>query len=305
MTRRVGSVYLWIALLLAVPVGGVRDLAGTDALIAAYVIFAALTATAVWTIGAANSRSGRARQHPAFLSGVLLIAGPLVLVLGASVTGAPTAARPDDYLLNTTALLLGSLIMVAGFVVLFARIWETGERLPPILGLTSLLIGSALWLANLIFRYAVVASGAADQQAGVEDQAWFAHKYLLGLQDQPSWMEFLLVWTDMLQLAFVLLAYLSGAACGAALRKAGWVGKAGGYVFVALNLVAALFMTVGIVLAGAGSIFAAELVLILTIPFMVFILPYFMGVVLVRRGSREGAAIEQEETVAAGTTLAG
>jgi hypothetical protein len=293
MSRRISRFYLWAALFLAVPVGGVRDLAGTGPLFAAYAVFVTLTGAAVWTIGSAETEYGRVREHPAFLPGVLLVTGPLALLLGAFVTGEPTAARPDDYLWNTTAILLGSLILVAGFVALFAKLWEAGERLLPVLGLSSLLVGATLFLANLNFRYAVVASGAASLQAEVEDRAWVAYEYLPGLQGEPSWMEFLLVWTDMLQLAFVLKAYLAAAAYGGALVKAGWVGKAGGGVFVALNLALALAVTVGIVAAGSGSTVAAWMVFVLTIPFMVFILPYFMGVALVRRPSRGGRTIDQ------------
>lgn len=296
MTQRLGNVYLWIALFLAVTAGMTRNLVGMGALLAAYAVFVALTAAAVWKIGAAKTVSGITREHPAFLPGVLLVAGPLALLLGASVTGAPTAARPGDYLLNTTALLLGSLILVAGFVVLFVRLWEAGERLIPALGLAGLLAGTAFWLANLVFRYAIVASGAAGMQAEVEDRAWFANEYLRGLPGEPSWMELLLVWTDMLQLAFVLLAYLSATAFGAALTRAGWIGKAGGSVFVALNLALALAMTVGIILAGSGSVVAAWTVFVLTIPFMVFILPYFLGVVLIRR-SGSTQVVRQETLV--------
>lgn len=303
MFRRISGIYLWIALFLAIPVGRLRDLAGTEALISGYAVFVALTAAAVWKIGAAKTQSGRVREHPAFLPGVLLLAGPLALLLGASVTGEPTAARPGDYLLNTTAILMGSVILVGGFVVLFARLWEAGERLLPVLGLAGLLAGSAVWLANLVFRYAVVASGAAGLQAGVEDRAWVANEYLRGLRGEPSWMEFLLVWTDMLQLAFVLMAYLSAAAFGTALTRVGWLGKAGGGVFVALNLTLSLGVAAGIILAGSGSTVAAWTVFILTIPFMIFVLPYFVGVALVRRGSRAGAAIEREGTVAADVTL--
>jgi hypothetical protein len=44
-------------------------------------------------------------------------------------------------------------------------------------------------------------------------------------------MEVLLVWTDMLQLAFVILAYLAAAA----LVRVGWLGRLGGSVFVGLT----------------------------------------------------------------------
>ena len=286
MLYRLSDIYPWIAIFLAVPIGHLRNLGGVVALIAGYAVFVALIGAAIWKKGAAKTKSGLAREHPAFAPGVLLVAGPLTLLLGASVTGEPTAARPGDYLLNTTALLLGSVILIAGFVVLFGRLWEAGERLPPLLGLAGLLVGAALWSANLIFRYAVVASGASGLQAAVEDLAWVAHEYLLGLPGEPSWMEFLLVWTDMLQLAFVLLAYLTAAAFGAALVRVGWIGKTGGRVFVTLNLALALAMTAGLILAGSGSAAVAWTVFILAIPFMVFILPYFVGVALMNAGAR-------------------
>lgn len=289
MIQRISKSYLWMALLLAIPVGRLRDLVGTEALLAGYAAFAALTAAAVWSIGAAKTDSGRVREHPAFLPGVLMFAGPLVLLLGASVTGEPTAARPGDYLLNTTAILLGSLILLGGFATLCVRLWEAGQRLLPALGLAGLLVAAAVWLATLVFRYAVVASGAAGLQARVEDRAWVANEYLRGLSGEPSWMEFLLVWTDMLQVAFVLTSYLAAAAFGMALLRVGWLGRAGGNVFVLLNLALALSVAAGIVLAGGGSTIGAWAAYILTIPFMVFVLPYFVGVALLRRGGHGGA----------------
>ena len=285
MLYKTSRTYLWIALFLTVPVAQMRDLAGVGALLAGYAVFVAVTAVAVWKVGSAKAESGVVREHPAFLPGALLLSGPLALALGAFVTGEPTAARPGDYLLNTTAILLGSGILVAGFVVLFARLFEAGEQLLPLLGIVGLLVGSAVWLANLLFRYAVVASGAAELQAAVEDRAWVAHGYLRGLEGVPSWMEFLLVWTDMAQLTFVLMAYLATAAFGAALTRAGWVGGIGGSVFVGLNLALALTVTLGIILAASGSAVAAWTAFVLSIPFMVFVLPYFMGVVILGRGS--------------------
>ena len=278
--RRLSRVYLWIALFLAIPLGRLRDLVGAEALICGYALFVALTATAVWKVGAAKTNAGLVRERPTFLPGVLLLAGPLALLLGASVTGEPTASRPGDYVLNTTAILLGSLILLGGFVALFARLWEAGQRLLPALGLAGLLSGAAVWLVNLMFRYAVVASGAAGLQAEVEDQAWVAHEYLRGLEGTPSWMELMLVWTDMLQLAFVVLAYLAAAALGAALVGAGWLGRFGGSVFVGLNLALAFAVISGIILAGYGSAAGAWTAYVLSIPFMVFVLPYFLGAVL-------------------------
>jgi hypothetical protein len=292
--KRLGSVYLWIALLLTIPIGRLRDLVGMEALICGYAVFVALTAAAVWKVGTAKTKVGRVHESPYFLPGLLLAAGPLTLSLGASVKGEPTATRPDDYLLNTTAILLGSVILIGGIFVLTVRLWKAGQRSLPVLGLASLLIGAAVWLANLVFRYAVVASGAVGLQARVEDRAWVANEYLRGLQGTPSWMELLLVWTDMLQLAFILGSYLSAAAFGAALLGAGRIGKVGGGLFVVLNLTLMIVVVAGIILAG-GSLVAAWTAYILTAPFMVFIMPYFVGVALMRRGDRRGVARREQD----------
>lgn len=303
MIERLANVYLWVALPLAVPVGMARNLAGTGALLAAYLLFVALTGTILWKVGAAKGASGSARGHPAFLPGVLLFAGPLALALGASVTGEPTAARPGDYVLNTTAILVGSLVLVGGFAALSARLWEAGGRLLPALGLAVLLAGTAVWLANLVFRYAVVASGAAPLQAGAEDRAWVAHEYLRGLPGRPSWMELLLVWTDMLQLAFVLLAYLASGLLGAAMVGSGWLGRIGGGLFAATNLALFVVVAAGIALAGAGSAAAAWTAYVLTIPFAVFVLPYLVGVALIRRAGQAHEATNRAGASAARVPL--
>jgi hypothetical protein len=72
---------------------------------------------------------------------------------------------------------------------------------------------------------------------------------------------------------------------GAALVRVGWIGESGGHVFVTLNLALALAMTAGMILAGSGSAAAAWTVFILAIPFMVFVLPYFVGVALMNVGA--------------------
>jgi hypothetical protein len=185
-------------------------------------------------------------------------------------------------MLNTTAILVGSLALIGGFVALSVRLWDTGQRLLPAFALAGLVSGATVLVVNLTFRYAAVASGAAGLQAEVEDRAWVANEYLRGLSGTPSWMDLLLVWTDMLQLAFVVLAYLTAAALGSALVGTGWLGRFRGSVFVGLNAALASAVIVGIVLAGYGSVVGAWTAYVLSIPFMVFVLPYILGTVLLR-----------------------
>jgi hypothetical protein len=116
-------------------------------------------------------------------------------------------------------------------------------------------------------------------------------------------MEVLLVWTDMLQLAFVILAYLATAALGAALVRVGWLGRLGGSVFVGLNLALAFAVIAGIVLAGYGSAAGAWTAYVLSIPFMVFVLLYFLGAVLL--GGKADEPTLQKDDLTAGAMRAG
>jgi hypothetical protein len=61
---------------------------------------------------------------------------------------------------------------------------------------------------------------------------------------------------------------------------------------VALNLALALAVTIGLILAGSAV--AAWTVFILTIPFMVFILPYFVGVALMNAGATEASRLGEK-----------
>ncbi len=152
LVTRLARAYLWTSLFLAIPVGRSRDLLGPEALLCGYVVFAALFAAAVWKVGTAKGIAHRVRERSPFLPGVLLFAGPVALLPGASVTGEPTASRPGDYVLNTTAILVGSLILIGGFVALSARLWDAGQRLLPSIGMAGMVSGAAVWLVSLIFR---------------------------------------------------------------------------------------------------------------------------------------------------------
>jgi hypothetical protein len=76
---------------------------------------------------------------------------------------------------------------------------------------------------------------------------------------------------------------MATAAYGLALVRVGWLGKAAGGLFAALNVALALLVVIGLSLAGSGGTIAAWLVFVLTIPFMAFTLPYFLGLTLIRQ----------------------
>ena len=295
MSHRTNVIYLSSAFFLAflaIFVGPAR-LLPVPAAVAVYAAFVALVVAVIWRIGATKLANGYARRSPSFLPGVLLLAGPLVLILGASITGHPTADRPGLFLLNTTALLIGVLILQAGFVLLSVRLWQEGERLLPALGLAGFLIGTAMFAANMVFRYAVTASGAADAFVLADRQVFpTLGEISFPLQSEPSWLVFLYVWATLMLAAYGFLSYLVAAAYGASLARSGWIGRNGGRILVGIGLAFALVMGPGWLLLDNPVV--GFLIFFLGVPFMTVVLPYFLGVALVRRARHEDRTFSKE-----------
>lgn len=292
MIRRTHRIHLSGAFLiafLAIFVGPSRVLPAPVAL-AAYAGILAFVVTVVWRIGAAKTEGDYARRSPSFLPGALLLAGPLVLILGASVTGHPTADRPGYFLFNTTALLAGVLLLLAAFALLSARLWQAGGRLLPMLGLVGFVVGTAMYVANMIFRYAVIASGAADAFVVADRQVFpTLGEISFPLQAEPSWLAFIYVWATLMLAAYGALSYLVAALYGASLARSGWIGKTGGGVIVTLGLAFALVMGPGWLLLGNQVV--GFLIFFLGVPFMTVVLPYFLGVALLGRVHREDPSL--------------
>jgi hypothetical protein len=228
------------------------------------------------------------------VAAALVLTGPTVFAL-AGLTGAPTARLPAVMLANAAVLLVAAATVLGAAVLLALRVGPQG-RPPAALGVTALVVGSAGYLLNLLARGAVVASGAAGQQVAVEDTAWVASAYLTGLPPEPTPLAVLLVWLDLAQLAYVVLAYLGYAGLASALGRSGTVAAPvargvarGGVGLAALTVAAAV---------GAGLLpatvapAAAEAAFVLTIPFMSTLLPYAVGIGLLSRSTWPPAADE-------------
>lgn len=213
------------------------------------------------------------------VAAALVLAGPGVFAL-AGLTGVPTAQRPEAMLLNALVLLAAAVTLVVAAVRLALRAGSAG-RTPALLAVVAVVVGSTGYLANLLARWAVVASGASGLQAAVEESAWSASEYLPGLSGEPTYLVFLLVWLDLLQLAYVVATYVGFGALAVALGRSGAVSaRVARGVGVTGSVLAALVL-VGGALAGVVP-GAAEAAFVLTIPFMSTLLPYVLGIGLLR-----------------------
>jgi hypothetical protein len=224
----------------------------------------------------------RAQVVPDRTGTVLLGVGVAVFAL-ASLTGVPTAQRPTAMLFNAAALLAVAILLMGGAAALAHR---TGG-LPATLGLVAIGIGSAGYLLNLLARWAVVLSGAGPQQAAVEERAWVASSYLNGLGGPGDFMTVLLVWLDLVQLAYLVLVYAGFAVISMSLGRIGAISRRASRALAATGSAAALLATGAAVTAdalpGPAGAVAASVAFVLTIPFMSTLVPALLGTALLTR----------------------
>lgn len=199
----------------------------------------------------------------------LLALPAAVLFVPVAWIGPPTADEPVVLVLNTTALVAAAVMLVIGTAVWARKVPGTASWLSVLL----LALGTAGYLANLMSRYAVVLAGATADQAAVEDRAWQAFSYLQGLDGPATFVTFLLVWMDLLQLAYIVSCYLSAGLLAFALHRAGRLrGRVLAITGLALAGLLVLGMATGSVLpAGAYLAFG------LSIPFTSTILPVLIS----------------------------
>jgi hypothetical protein len=197
--------------------------------------------------------------------------------------GPPTAAEPVNMLLNAVVLLAAAAALLWSAVALALRL-RSG---PAVAAAVLLAVGSVGYLLNLLARWAVVLSGAAPAQAAIEDRAWMAAAYLRGLDGEPTYLTYLLVWFDLVQVTYLVLSYAAAAALAVGLGRAGLL-QARFATAVARTgaVLAALVCAAAIVAAIDGPVgtVAAWTAFALTIPFMSTLLPHVLGVALLAPG---------------------
>lgn len=221
------------------------------------------------------------------IAGLLIAPAGLIFSL-AALTGAPTAREPTAMVANAGVLAVAGAVLLTGAVLVAVRAWDGPGRAPAALAVTALMAGTTCYLVNLLARAAVVLSGAAPAQAAVEDEAWQAHAYLRGLDGEPDLLTLLLVWLDLMQVAYVVLTYLSTALLAVAAHRAGWLGRRSGRGMAALGVSLAAVASVAAILGATPEPFgaaAAGAAFALSIPFMSTLPPALLGAAFSRHAS--------------------
>jgi hypothetical protein len=232
----------------------------------------------------------RERGRVGRASVALTAAGPGLFAL-VTMSGPPTADEPALMMLNTAILLVAAVVLCVAATHVAVR-HRHHVTTATVLALGAMWVGTAAYVLNLLARVAVVLSGASGQQAAVEDTAWIAFEYLRGLDGEPTTMAYLLVWFDLIQLAYIAVAYACFAAIAALLHRAGSLSTAAAERIRWLGITAAALIVGGVTMAyglpRSADLVPAWTAFVLAVPFMTTLLPYALGLTMRSERGRAG-----------------
>jgi hypothetical protein len=270
--RRVSYVFLCLVPFLAIPLAAVRALRipGVYQAIGG-LLFAAIVISA-WPLGLRAIKTGPAlSQQQAVAGALLLVPFTLVSLLWVGLAP-PWEAPPTENRMRYLVLLVSSIAVAGGFVVLKGVVHEAGERLYSTLGFAANMLAGAAYLIWTSF-----ALGA------------YVVKLRTG-QTPPAVNAMGDVYEILLFIACVL-TYLTTAAFAASLGRARWLSRVAARAYVMANFIAFLF----IVLRGlsfpdpttSAEPWYMSPGFIAGIPAVPWIMPFLLGVVLLRRAGDE------------------
>jgi hypothetical protein len=270
--RRVSYVFLCLVPFLAIPLAGVRALRipGVYQIVGG-LLFAAIVISA-WPLGMRAIKTGPALTQQRALAGALLLV-PFTLVSLLWVGLAPPwEATPTENRMRYLVLLVNSIAVTGGFVVLKEVLHDTGERLYSTLAFAANMLAGAAYLVWLSFALgAYVVKVRTGQTPAAVNAMGDVYEILLFMA--------------------CVLTYLTTAAFAASLGRARWLTRAATRAYVIANSIALLF----ILLRGlsfpdptaSSTPWYMSPGFIAGIPAVPWIMPFLLGVVLLRRAGDE------------------
>lgn len=266
--RRVSYVFLSIVPFLCFVVVGVRAFRVPGIYQVAGIVYFAAVALAAWTLGARAIRADTQDRRLLALAGILLITPFALVALLWVGLGGPWQATTAENQMRYLVLILMATAIAGGFVVLKEALSEAGERFYSTLGFTAIMLSGPLYLLWNTFAFATF---FGKEHTGEVPAA------IVSLRDM----------TDVLLFVAGFLTYLATLAFAASLGRVKWLGRGAARAFMIVNGVALLFLALrGLHYPDPRALSTPWYTnpgFVVGIPAVPFIMPFLLGVVLLRR----------------------
>jgi hypothetical protein len=235
------------------------------------VLFAAIS-FAAWTQGERAIRAAAQGRRQLAFAGALLVAPFTIVALLWVGLGPPWVATAAENQMRYLVLMVMAIAVAGGFVVLKEALSEAGERFYSALGFAAIILAGPLYLMWNTF---VFGAYFAKEHAG---------------QIPPAFLS-LQIGLDILLILGCALTYVATAAFAASLGRTEWLGRKATLAYIILNFSALFFLVIFVLRypdpAASTAPWYIMPGLILHVPAVPLIMPFLLGVVLLRRAGDE------------------
>jgi hypothetical protein len=231
---------------------------------------AILMVGAAWSLGGHRLRWEDDPQRRATVLAAVLLAAPWLLLSLLFGMGPPPgtaqeyAAAASEQQLRYALLVVSGLLVLGGFALLRAQLKASGENLYSLLGQTALSVAVPLFILNMLYWHSYLVEAFQSFSAAESRPAWYGP--LRSLFGAISTVE-------------VALTYLATAAFAASLRVAGWFSPTASRLYGFFGLLGAVLATLPASMLGP----VATAGFIVSVPAIPLIMPYLIGIHLLRR----------------------
>lgn len=274
LKRNVSQVYLSLVPLWGTIVGfGIGDIS-YKIYLPIWIMNVCLMLTAAWFVsGHVFKSNNTTSKHFAF--GAFLLIVPFIFISLLFFWGPPPDS-PAGWVATATEqqaryimVILAGLCIAFGFSILREKLKDTKGGFYSLLGYTAIIIAIPLFIINIIYwgAYLVELFKIVSISSSEKMPEWFLPtKKLFGL----------------VSLVEVALTYLAIAAFAASMRVAGWLSKTACRIYIVISFLGFLIMALSFIKPLETVSFFAS------IPAIPFLMPYFMGINLLRRAGNKG-----------------
>lgn len=243
-----------------------------------WLLNALLMLLASWTVGLHLIQKKEGKAKSSVKAAFLLVAPWIIISLFAGLGPPPETATEwtktaTEQEVRYSLLVVCGVLIAFGFLCLKEEIKGAGETFYSLLGSTVILIAIPLFIINMLYW-------------GFYLTELFRMQAIEGVVNTPEWFLPIRQLFRMVSVTEVALTYLATFAMAVALKKSGWLSHRSSTLYILFSLTA-----FGIVTAYACFRDALAIPgFLLSIPAFPFLLPYFIGVNLLRKaGNKEEA----------------
>lgn len=232
----------------------------------------AVLALCAWWLSRPPGGSAERVDSRVRLAGMLLLAPFALIALLWVGLATPWDATPAENEMRYAVLLAGAVSITVAFFLLHDVMRDAGERIHATLGLATAVLSGAAFVVWTSFQMGF-------------------HAMVVDRGETPAALAATNDVLDALLFAAGALAYAATAAFAHAAGRVAWLGRRAAPVYVALNLLALVFLVVRGVSFPAPSASPEPWYLrpgfIVGIPAMPWVMPFLLGVVFLRRAGRD------------------